>query len=175
MDPCSTIKHFLLKTQTEAKAGKPSPLHIGINTWQWQNEFVHGKNLKEKHAIEWQVILDRIHKLYSNPPSLLQCFPAITEILQSTRIWKDARLLLAWLWILDQQIIITTSKQQRDLNRYKSLSTRFMVDQQTTSTTSEQSNESNRYNPFSTQPRWPSLNDPDDRTSRHSSACSMMT
>ena len=109
--------------------------------------------MKENNAIERKVVLDRIHKLYSNPPSLLRRFPAITEIPQSTRIRKDTRLLLAWLRILDQQISITTSERQREPNRYKPLSTRFMANQQTTSNTSEQSNESNRYNPLSTQPR----------------------
>ena len=51
--------------------------------------------------------------LYSNPLSLLQRFPAVTEIPKSTRIWKDTRLLQAWLRVLDQQIIITASEQQK--------------------------------------------------------------
>jgi len=66
--------------------------HIGINMWWWWNEFIHGKNLKEKQVKEHKVVLDRIHMLCSNPPSLLRRFPAVTEIATSTRIWKDTSL-----------------------------------------------------------------------------------
>ena len=84
---------------------------IGINTWRWQNDVVHGKNLKEKLAKERETALKRTIDIYSNPPTLLRRFPAITEMPKTTRIHKDTRQLQAWLQLVDQHTIITASEQ----------------------------------------------------------------
>ena len=94
---------------------------IGINTWRWRNVFVHGKNVKEKRAKERETTLKRTSDIYSNPPTLLRRFPAITEIPKTTRIRKDTHQLQAWLRLIDQHSIITASEQQRESGRYNPL------------------------------------------------------
>ena len=74
-------------------------LHIGINMWRWQNDVVHGENENKKQAKK--------------------------QIPKATRIHKDTCQLQAWLWLVDQHIIITASEQWRDSDRHNPLSTWF--------------------------------------------------
>jgi len=81
--------------------------------------------MKEKQAKEHETALKRTIDIYSNPPTLLQCFPAITKMPKTTRIHKDTHQLQAWLRLVDQHIIITASEQQRESDRYNPLLTWF--------------------------------------------------
>ena len=97
-------------------------LQIGLQVWKWRNDFTHGATLKENKLKTRDATLNRVKKLYLNPPSLLKRFPAVKETLLLTQLQQDTRHLQAWLQIIDQQILITNSERQQSPLHFQSSS-----------------------------------------------------
>ena len=98
-----------------------SLLDLGLGCWQWRNETVHGKTVKEAAKVARAALEARVERVYADPPSLLRKFPAVQEMALATRLQQTSTWLLAWLRHLDQQIAITSLERARDRARFGSI------------------------------------------------------
>ena len=79
-------------------------LQIGLQIWKWQNDFTHGKTLKESKEKTHSTTLCKVQEV--DPPSLLKWFPAVKQLLLSTWLQQNTCQLQGWLQIIDQQSLL---------------------------------------------------------------------
>jgi len=94
-------------------------LQLGIQTWKWWNEYSHGKTIQETHIKTREAAIIKVKNIYSSPPSLLRCFPAVHETSLDACLTKSTWQLLAWLRHITQQIKITETEHNHDQDCYK--------------------------------------------------------
>lgn len=79
--------------------------HRGI--WEDRNKHVHGKTIDESRERARQAIIQRVRKIYDNPPHLATCYRQINEIPYEIHINQAPSKLKDWLSRIEHQIQMT--------------------------------------------------------------------